>query len=67
MRDHLGTPVHATVMGYVILSLLIGGAWGDGYLSARAAHGGLAGLSIAMVVLTTAHIVRTRIRGGPDA
>lgn len=67
MSDELRRSVRAVVATTFALVVLIGGAWGDGYLSTRAAYGGLAGLAVASVVLGVAYLIETRIRGGSSA
>jgi hypothetical protein len=63
--EELRSSVRVTFAALVLLTLLIAGLWGDGHLSTRAAHGALAGLSVAAAVLTTGYILNTGIRGGP--
>jgi hypothetical protein len=67
MPDELRSSVRVTLAALVLLTLLIGGLWGDGHLGTRAAHGALAGLGLAAAVLTTAYLAHRRVGGVPDA
>lgn len=68
--DELRTPFGVTLATLAALALLVGGAWGDGLLSTRAAQGALAGLAVGAAVLATAYVAHTtsqRLRGETDA
>jgi hypothetical protein len=64
--DELGTALRVVAVATVLLALAIGGAWGNGHVSTREAHGALAGLLVADAVLATSALA-VRFRGGLGA
>lgn len=64
--DELGTALRVVAVATVLLALAIGGAWGNGIISTRGAHGALAGLLVADAVLATSALA-VRFRGGLGA